>query len=142
MLILNWLYNGVADFHDLPRHWHRDLAKVLSGSDPQAADAKIRQHVRYALDDVLQRLEAAHLQAAVLRTFRYNGSTRWNALVDAKYAAAGRRSPHRKHSRSNSSFNGKTLRCPRLPRRKHAISFLSAQPYSVIAAVLHGRYVR
>ena len=61
VLVLNWLYNGVADFHDLPPHWHRDLARVLSGKDPQAADARMREHVRYALDDVLHRLEAGHL---------------------------------------------------------------------------------
>jgi DNA-binding GntR family transcriptional regulator len=61
VLVLNWLYNGVADFYELPRHWHRDLAKVLSGSDPNAADSKMREHVRYALDDVLLRLEAGHL---------------------------------------------------------------------------------
>ena len=57
VLVLNWLYNGAAGFHDLPRHWHRGLAKVLSGRDPEAADARMREHVRYALDDVLSRLE-------------------------------------------------------------------------------------
>jgi DNA-binding GntR family transcriptional regulator len=60
VLILNWLYNSVADFHELPKRWHRDLAKVMVGGDPQAADAKMREHVRYALDDVLRRLEASH----------------------------------------------------------------------------------
>jgi len=66
VLILNWLYNSVADFHELPRRWHRDLAKVLTSGDPQAADTKMREHVRYALDDVLRRLEAGHQLADLL----------------------------------------------------------------------------
>ncbi len=40
--MLNWLYNSVADFHELPKRWHRDLATVLVDGNPQAADAKIR----------------------------------------------------------------------------------------------------
>ena len=55
VLVLNWLYNSVADFRDLPKRWHRDLAKVLAHGDPQLADGKMREHVRYALDDVLRR---------------------------------------------------------------------------------------
>lgn len=49
---------SVAAFHDLPKRWHRDRAKLLASGDPQAADAEMREHVRYALDDVLRRLEA------------------------------------------------------------------------------------
>ena len=60
VLVLNWLYNSLADFHELPKRWHRDLAKVLTRGDPQAADAKMRDHVRYALDEMLRRLEAGH----------------------------------------------------------------------------------
>jgi DNA-binding GntR family transcriptional regulator len=56
VLVFNWLFNSVADFHALPRNWHRDLAKVLTSGDPQAADLKMREHVRYALSDVVERL--------------------------------------------------------------------------------------
>lgn len=58
VLVFNWLFNSAADFHELPKRWHRDLAKALTDGDPQAADAKMREHVRFALDDVVQRLEA------------------------------------------------------------------------------------
>lgn len=59
VLVLNWLYNGAAAFRDLPKRWHRDLADVLAAGDVEAADAQMRRHVRFALDDVLQRLETS-----------------------------------------------------------------------------------
>jgi len=59
VLVLNWLYNSAAALHDLPKRWHRDLAQVLAAGNPAAADAKMREHVRYALEDVLRRLETS-----------------------------------------------------------------------------------
>lgn len=58
VLVFNWLFNSAADFHELPKRWHRDLAKALTSGDPLAADSKMREHVRFALNDVVQRLES------------------------------------------------------------------------------------
>ena len=66
VLVFNWLYNSVVDYRELPKRWHRDLAEVLTGGDPHAADSKMRGHVRYALDDVLHRLEEAGLLGGAL----------------------------------------------------------------------------
>lgn len=60
VLVFNWLYTSAAEYTQLPKRWHRDLAKALIDGDPKAADAKMRDHVRYALDDVLRRLVAGH----------------------------------------------------------------------------------
>lgn len=60
ILVLNWLYNSAADFHQPPRRWHRDLAEVLVSGDPAAADHKMREHVRFGMEAVLNRLEASH----------------------------------------------------------------------------------
>lgn len=60
VLILNWLYNSAADFHQPPRRWHRDLAAVLAAGDPEAADRMMREHVRFGMETVLRRLAASH----------------------------------------------------------------------------------
>ncbi len=60
VLILNWLYNSASHFRDLPRRWHQDLIKVLNIGDVTEADAKMREHVRYGMEEVLRRLEASN----------------------------------------------------------------------------------
>ncbi|MCC6355424.1 MAG: GntR family transcriptional regulator [Verrucomicrobiae bacterium] len=70
VLVLNWLYNSAADFHPPPRRWHRDLAEVLTRDDPEAADRKMREHVRFGLETVLRRLAASQrLADAAPRVF-------------------------------------------------------------------------
>jgi DNA-binding GntR family transcriptional regulator len=70
ILVLNWLYNSAADFHQSPKRWHRDLATALTSGDPDAADRKMREHVRYGLDAVLRRLTASNkLADTALRVF-------------------------------------------------------------------------
>ena len=70
ILVLNWLYNSAADFHESPKRWHRDLAAALTSGDPDAADRKMREHVRFGLDAVLRRLAASHKLADItLRVF-------------------------------------------------------------------------
>ncbi len=70
ILVLNWLYNSAADFHEPPKRWHRDLAAALTGGDPDAADRKMREHVRFGLDAVLRRLLCSHkLADTALRVF-------------------------------------------------------------------------
>lgn len=70
ILVLNWLYNSAADFHQSPKRWHRDLAAALTGGNPDAADRKMREHVRFGLDAVLRRLAASNkLADTTLRVF-------------------------------------------------------------------------
>lgn len=57
ILVLNWLYNSAAHFSKLPAGWHGELVNVLCQRDPERADKKMREHVRYGLDEVLRRLE-------------------------------------------------------------------------------------
>jgi DNA-binding GntR family transcriptional regulator len=59
VLILNWHYNSASHFRDLPARWHQDLIKALNSGDPAKADAKMREHVRYGMEEVLRRLEAS-----------------------------------------------------------------------------------
>lgn len=71
ILVLNWLYNSAADFHEPPQRWHRDLAAALTGGDPEAADRRMREHVRFGLDAVLRRLLCSHkLADSTLRVFQ------------------------------------------------------------------------
>ena len=71
VLVLNWLYNSAADFHEPPKRWHRDLAAVLTGGSPEAADRRMREHVRFGMDDVLRRLLSSHkLADSALRVYQ------------------------------------------------------------------------
>lgn len=70
ILVLNWLYNSAADFHQSPKRWHRVLAAALAGGDPAAADRKMREHVRFGMEAVLRRLAASNkLADTALRVF-------------------------------------------------------------------------
>lgn len=70
ILVLNWLYNSAAGFHEPPKHWHRDLVSALTGADPEAADRKMREHVRFGLEEILRRLAAGDkLADPALRVF-------------------------------------------------------------------------
>jgi DNA-binding GntR family transcriptional regulator len=70
VLVLNWLYNSAADFHPPPKRWHRDLAAALISGDADAADRKMREHVRFGMEAVLRRLAASNkLSDTSLRVF-------------------------------------------------------------------------
>lgn len=70
ILVLNWLYNSAADLHVSPKRWHRDLAGALTSGDPDVAEHKMREHVRFGLDAVLRRLAASRkLADTPLRVF-------------------------------------------------------------------------
>jgi DNA-binding GntR family transcriptional regulator len=56
VLIFNWLYDTAAHRRTQPEDFHSTLAEALCGGDPLAADAAMRAHVRYGLDQVLERL--------------------------------------------------------------------------------------
>jgi DNA-binding GntR family transcriptional regulator len=57
VLIFNWFYDVTAERHDLPERFHRDLVDAITGDDPLAADAAMRQHVRYGLEGTIKAVE-------------------------------------------------------------------------------------
>ena len=56
VLIFNWLYDTAAHRRTNPEEFHSTLADALCSGDPLAADAAMRAHVRYGVDQVLERL--------------------------------------------------------------------------------------
>lgn len=56
VLIFNWLYDVAADRRAQPEQFHVTLAEALCSSDLLLADDAMRAHVRYGLDQVLERL--------------------------------------------------------------------------------------
>jgi DNA-binding GntR family transcriptional regulator len=54
VLVLNWLYDLSGHQPPPPPRFHRDLASVLNTGDPLAADAAMRQHVRWGIDETVQ----------------------------------------------------------------------------------------
>ena len=56
VLIFNWLYDIAARRRTHPEEFHQTLADALCSGDPLVADAAMRAHVRYGLDQVLERL--------------------------------------------------------------------------------------
>jgi DNA-binding GntR family transcriptional regulator len=57
-LIFYWLYDVSAQDRNRPtQQWHQPLLKVISGTDPDAAERAMRSHIRYGMDAVLDTLE-------------------------------------------------------------------------------------
>jgi GntR family transcriptional regulator, rspAB operon transcriptional repressor len=56
VLIFNWLYDIAADRRAQPEAFHSRLAEALCSGDPVVADTEMREHVRYGLNQVLERL--------------------------------------------------------------------------------------
>ncbi len=56
VLIFNWLYDVAANRRTHPEQFHLKLAEELCSNDPQRADAAMRAHVRYGIDQILGRL--------------------------------------------------------------------------------------
>ena len=57
VLVFNWLFDTVAERRTLPPHFHAELIQALSSKDPEVADDAMRKHIRYGLDQVLQRIQ-------------------------------------------------------------------------------------
>jgi GntR family transcriptional regulator, rspAB operon transcriptional repressor len=57
VLIFNWLYDVAVDHH-MPKGWHRQLADKLTASDQDFAEAAIRAHVRYGIEDIQAQIVA------------------------------------------------------------------------------------
>ena len=56
VLVFNWLYDTALGNQPPPSGWHSQLADGLNAG-PDAADAAMRRHTRYRMEDVLQRME-------------------------------------------------------------------------------------
>jgi DNA-binding GntR family transcriptional regulator len=56
VLVFNGLYDIAADRRTQPEEFHSTLAEALCSGDPLVADTAMRAHVRYGLDQVLERL--------------------------------------------------------------------------------------
>lgn len=56
VLIFNWLYDVAARRRTQPEEFHLSLAEALCTNDAGVADAAMRAHVRYGLNQVLERL--------------------------------------------------------------------------------------
>jgi DNA-binding GntR family transcriptional regulator len=56
VLVFNWVWDLAADRPSLPPRFHRELAGVLVGNDPEASDRVMRQHIRSGLDGIIQAL--------------------------------------------------------------------------------------
>lgn len=56
ILLFNWLYGTAAHRHTQPEEFHTTLAEALCSGDALVAEATMRAHVRYGLDQVLERL--------------------------------------------------------------------------------------
>jgi DNA-binding GntR family transcriptional regulator len=67
VLVLNWLYD-LAGKQPVPPRFHEQLAEVLSGNDPDAADKAMRAHVRQGVEETVGAINA--LESAVNRRWR------------------------------------------------------------------------
>ncbi|HWF48581.1 MAG TPA: GntR family transcriptional regulator [Bryobacteraceae bacterium] len=52
VLIFNWLYDTAAQQRSLPPNFHAALTAALASGDPNKADAEMRRHIRYGLDQI------------------------------------------------------------------------------------------
>jgi DNA-binding GntR family transcriptional regulator len=66
VLVFNWLYDVTAKRRTNPEEFHTTLADALCTGDPLVADAAMRAHVQYGIDQVLERL-ANHQNGDVWR---------------------------------------------------------------------------
>ncbi len=57
VLVFNWLYDTALGNQRLPARWHSQLAEALAAGDPETADAAMRRHTRFRMEEVLQRME-------------------------------------------------------------------------------------
>lgn len=62
VLMLNWLYMVAVPGRELPRHFHRELVDAIASGSPERADREMRRHVRYALPELLHRIDAKDIQ--------------------------------------------------------------------------------
>jgi DNA-binding GntR family transcriptional regulator len=72
VLVLNWLYDVTGRQPPLPPRFHRDLAAILTTSDPVVADAAMREHVRWGIEETVQSI----------RQIKPQSSRKWRLRAD------------------------------------------------------------
>lgn len=87
VLIFNWLFDvALGNKKPLP-NWHSQLAEALVSGDPLVADAAMRKHTSYRMEELLQRLERdwawsdERLEVFTKRPRRKNGATAESVLI-------------------------------------------------------------
>jgi GntR family transcriptional regulator, rspAB operon transcriptional repressor len=87
VLVFNWLYDTTLTRQQPPAGWHSELAAVLVSGNPEAADAAMRRHTRFRMDEVLERMEPyftateARLATFVRRPRRKTRATEAGSLL-------------------------------------------------------------
>jgi hypothetical protein len=51
LLVFNWLFDINAQSR-MPRGWHSQLARIVSGADPNAAALAMGNHIRTGMSDI------------------------------------------------------------------------------------------
>lgn len=57
VLIFNWLYDTAVQRRSLASDYHARLTKILAGGTVAQADAAMREHIRFGLNEVLSRIK-------------------------------------------------------------------------------------
>jgi DNA-binding GntR family transcriptional regulator len=83
VLVFNWLYDTSLGNQQPPAGWHTQLADVLAGSNVEAADAAMRRHTRFRMDEVLMRMEP-YFTATEARLSAFVRRPRRKGMVETK----------------------------------------------------------
>jgi DNA-binding GntR family transcriptional regulator len=57
ILVFNWLFDSALKQQAPPPDWHKTLTEALNTGDPEAADAAMRRHTRFRMEEVLESLQ-------------------------------------------------------------------------------------
>jgi DNA-binding GntR family transcriptional regulator len=61
VLIFNWLCDTTVHRRSLPTSFHYDLAKAICSHNLAMADGAMRSHIRYGLDEIVERLTSLEI---------------------------------------------------------------------------------
>ena len=89
ILVFNWLYDTALGNLAPPPHWHQDLAGALLCGSPETADAAMRGHTRFRMEDVLSRIQPS-LDWSKPRIEAFQHQRRKTAARGSKRRAASR----------------------------------------------------
>jgi DNA-binding GntR family transcriptional regulator len=53
VLIFNWLFDVAARRRALPARFHQELARAITGTEPQLAEDAMRAHIQYGLEEIV-----------------------------------------------------------------------------------------
>lgn len=73
VLIFNWLYDTAVERRTLASDYHARLTDAIASGNPVQADAAMREHIRFGLKEVLDRLPELTGVAAGWRSRRSRG---------------------------------------------------------------------